>query len=139
MKFFAIQWMSFKPFPSKELTLFLIQGSWLMTIKGRDFSPLWNPYTPECFSSVKSLLLWLTLFWGNCLFGETGLLNCEDSLETGLLNCEDSLPLDVNLSPTNNKIQYLLNEYIEYQKIVPNEFILYQIWLINQLINQSIN
>ena len=61
--FCVIQQMSLKPpFPYmqlKWLTLFLIQLSQPIMKKGRNFSQSWNPYTPYCFSSVKSLLLLL--------------------------------------------------------------------------------
>ena len=47
------------PFSSiqlKSVTLFLLQGSQLITINGWDFSQLGNPYTLSCSFSVESLL-----------------------------------------------------------------------------------
>ena len=55
----AIHSMSFKPslhsMQLKWLTLLLIQWSQPITIKGRQFSQSWNPYTPYCSSSVESI------------------------------------------------------------------------------------
>ena len=45
------------PFYSTHITNpFLIQESQPITIKCRDFSQSWNPYTPQCSSSVESFL-----------------------------------------------------------------------------------
>ena len=47
------------PFSSiqlKSVTLFLLQGSQLITINGLDFSQFGNPYTLSCSFSVESLL-----------------------------------------------------------------------------------
>jgi hypothetical protein len=56
--FCALQWMSLpSPFLSMQqlLTLFLLQGSQPITIKGWDFSQSWNLYTRWCSSSLESL------------------------------------------------------------------------------------
>ena len=53
------------PFKTQIISLFLIQGSQPIKIKGRGFCQLWNPNTPlsYCSSSVESLfnLHWLEL------------------------------------------------------------------------------
>ena len=51
----------YHPFTSmqlKYLTLFLLQGYQPITIKGLGFSQFGNNYTPQCSSSVESLLCW---------------------------------------------------------------------------------